>query len=301
MESTGRVAPYESSLAHLTQQTEERLAIIPQNDPETDAGLDIEALDRELMLAKQVGGEDGDISETSSSSDEPTSTSIDNEVPVPYPHILKRLHDNLEKRIRFLWYSSLPNRTIRLHFLFSSHNAAANSENHETSSDAGELSLKPEDGFLATQDVATGPDGSFQATLRVKWEDLCHHPGAQHLAFGETIEDHDLLVIAKLLPNPTPFNSPASTPHSPVPPVATPAPLLAAVTRVPITHSPVRVISDIDDTVKFSGILSGARTVFHNVFVKDLTDSVIPGMGEWYTKMFGQGVRFHYVVSMICF
>jgi len=65
--------------------------------------------------------------------------------------------------------------------------------------------------------------------------------------------------------------------------------------RVPLTHSPIRVISDIDDTVKLSGIHRGARAVFHNVFVKDLEDNLIPGMGEWYTEMWRRGVSFHYV------
>jgi phosphatidate phosphatase APP1 len=66
---------------------------------------------------------------------------------------------------------------------------------------------------------------------------------------------------------------------------------------IPITHSPIRVISDIDDTVKLSNILGGARAIFQNVFVKDLKESIIPGMGEFYTKMWERGVRFHYVVS----
>jgi phosphatidate phosphatase APP1 len=67
--------------------------------------------------------------------------------------------------------------------------------------------------------------------------------------------------------------------------------------RVPLTYSPIRVISDIDDTVKLSGVHCGARAVFHNVFVKDLEDNLIPGMGEWYSEMWRRGVRFHYVVS----
>lgn len=67
----------------------------------------------------------------------------------------------------------------------------------------------------------------------------------------------------------------------------------------PITHTSIRVISDIDDTVKHSGVTEGARIAFHNVFVKELKDSVIPGMGEWYTNMWNKGVRFHYVVNIL--
>ncbi|PPQ64719.1 hypothetical protein CVT24_008346 [Panaeolus cyanescens] len=64
---------------------------------------------------------------------------------------------------------------------------------------------------------------------------------------------------------------------------------------VPITHAPIRLLSDIDDTIKSAGVVSGARAIFHNVFVKDLRDIVIPGMGEWYASMWSLGVRFHYV------
>jgi len=70
---------------------------------------------------------------------------------------------------------------------------------------------------------------------------------------------------------------------------------------IPITHSPIRVISDIDDTVKLSNILGGARGIFQNVFVKDLQENIIPGMGEFYTKLWEKGVRFHYVVSLGAF
>ncbi|KAF7976351.1 hypothetical protein HWV62_6895 [Athelia sp. TMB] len=44
-----------------------------------------------------------------------------------------------------------------------------------------------------------------------------------------------------------------------------------------------------------SGIVSGARAVFRNVFVKEMRDLVIPGMGDWYNEMWRRGVRFHYV------
>jgi hypothetical protein len=152
-------------------------------------------------------------------------------------------------------------------------------------------------------------DGSFQARFKVKWEDLCQHPGALHIAFGDRGEEHELLVAAHLLPIlVTPPSSASSTSldtdsHSQTRsmksfaerelPTAPPTTI-----RISITHSPVRVISDIDDTIKLSNILSGARAVFHNVFVKDLQDNIIPGMGEWYSAMWSRGIRFHYVVSV---
>jgi len=106
-----------------------------------------------------------------------------------------------------------------------------------------------------------------------------------------------LLIVAQLLPPLDTNQPPRSNSYSSL--VQTPTALpLTSLIRIPITHSPIRVISDIDDTVKFSGILSGARAVFHNVFVKDLRENVIPGMGEWYAEMWSRGVRFHYVVSL---
>lgn len=62
------------------------------------------------------------------------------------------------------------------------------------------------------------------------------------------------------------------------------------------THG-VRVISDIDDTIKVSGILHGVRAVFRNVFVRPVGELGVPGMPEWYREMHEQGVSFHYVVS----
>ena len=100
-----------------------------------------------------------------------------------------------------------------------------------------------------------------------------------------------------------PLSSP-STPYTPteprpfLPPTLTPPVQIATTSeRVSLTYCPIRVISDIDDTVKLSGVHCGARVVFQNVFVKDLEENLIPGMGEWYTEMWRRGVRFHYVVS----
>ena len=66
-------------------------------------------------------------------------------------------------------------------------------------------------------------------------------------------------------------------------------------------QSTVRLIFDIDDIVKLSRVLNDPRAVFHNVFVKDLEEAVIPGMAEWYIQhAVGIGVWFHYVVSYCC-
>ncbi|KAF1977778.1 hypothetical protein BU23DRAFT_499678 [Bimuria novae-zelandiae CBS 107.79] len=71
---------------------------------------------------------------------------------------------------------------------------------------------------------------------------------------------------------------------------------LSATEEVIVTESNgVSVISDIDDTIKHSAISSGAREIFRNAFIRDLSDLTIDGVREWYNKMAEMGVKFHYV------
>lgn len=71
---------------------------------------------------------------------------------------------------------------------------------------------------------------------------------------------------------------------------------LSATEGVRITEpSGVSMISDIDDTIKHSGISNGAREIFRNAFIRDLGDLTIDGVREWYTTMADLGVDFHYV------
>ena len=234
--------------------------------------------------------------------------------------VIRRLHANLESRLQPFWSSVLPNRIIRLH-LFTCPPSSTSTTNYSITSQSNKFTFDPENGPLASQDVITSVDGSFQAKFRLKWDELCHHPRGLHIAFGDDVE-HEVMVVAQLLP-PVPmpvgassvqnqtksyFPSPSlasgsgtydsnilyAQHHNQIPQSPTP---LTFMSVIPITHSPIRVISDIDDTVKLSNILSGARAVFRNVFVKELKDNVIPGMGEWYRGMWDRGIRFHYVVS----
>lgn len=57
----------------------------------------------------------------------------------------------------------------------------------------------------------------------------------------------------------------------------------------------ISMISDIDDTIKHSGIGNGAREIFRNAFIRDLADLTIDGVKEWYSTMADLGVKFHYV------
>lgn len=207
------------------------------------------------------------------------------------PDIL-RWHSNLETRLRPFWAGVLSNRTlqvsVRPHFDLTEAEAKFSSPS--------ELALleKP----LADGWAITDVNGAFKIRLSIPWDTLCTHPRGAPIASVNTNHEHDLSVVAELMPPPPP-PSRSQTSSDPFPP-GIPSPSLfvpTAITteRVPLTHCPIRVISDIDDTVKMSGVTRGARTVFHNVFVKDLAENVIPGMGEWYSEMWRRGVRFHYV------
>ncbi|OCT44431.1 actin cytoskeleton organization protein App1 [Cladophialophora carrionii] len=71
---------------------------------------------------------------------------------------------------------------------------------------------------------------------------------------------------------------------------------LSAVEDVIITdHDGVSLISDIDDTIKHSAIGNGAREIFKNTFIRELSDLTIKGVKEWYTKLANMGVKLHYV------
>lgn len=57
----------------------------------------------------------------------------------------------------------------------------------------------------------------------------------------------------------------------------------------------VSVISDIDDTIKNTGILGSKRELFRNLFVYDYDQIAIEGVQEWYKSLADQGAMFHYV------
>ena len=205
-----------------------------------------------------------------------------------------RWHSNLETRLHPFWAGVLSNRTVQISV--HPHIDLTKAQVESVSPSKLELLEKP----LATHGVVTDADGAFKIRFLIPWDSLCT-PKDTPMGVVDLHCEHDFFVTAELMPPP----SPPGTPHTPTghhsyvpPPLAPSIPTAVTSERVTLTHSPVRVISDIDDTVKLSGIHSGARTVFHNVFVKDLEENLIPGMGEWYTEMWRRGVRFHYVVSL---
>lgn len=184
------------------------------------------------------------------------------------PAELARLHENLESRLKLFWASSLPSRRIQISIFLQ----PPDSKLHRQSQ-------RP----LLTEEILTGPDGHFSGTFRIDWNDICTLLGGTCITPNQTQVEHELLVEALIINTeriPELHETPTNTIH------------------IPITHAIVRLISDIDDTVKVSKVVDGARAIFKQVFVKDLEDTVIPEMGEWYDTMWKRGVSFHYVVRL---
>lgn len=183
----------------------------------------------------------------------------------PIPTDLTR-YENLVSRLRLFWASALPSRKIRLSVFLRS----PDPQYHRHPSP-----------FL-TREILTGTDGHFSDSFTIDWNDICAHPAAKHITSNQThAECDELLVEAQVI------NTGRSTELYDTP---------TNIIHIPMTHSIIHIISDIDDTVKISKVTDGARAIFNQVFVKDLEDSVIPEMGEWYDTMWKCGVSFHYVV-----
>ena len=205
-----------------------------------------------------------------SSSDDEELQSPNEPINADASDILQRLQANLEARVRLFWPSMLSSRAVRLELFTSQHHG--DNRSHEGNG------LRS----VGRSETTTGSDGQFNHHFVIKWDDICHHPLVHHAPGGQ-ITELELTLHAKLLPSSlAALNAEDSEVEKQV---------------ITLSHAPIRVISDIDDTIKMSDILSGARTVFRNVFARDLEDAIIPGMAEWYTDMWNKGVRFHYVVS----
>jgi phosphatidate phosphatase APP1 len=200
---------------------------------------------------------------------------------------VRELHDNLERRLMPFWSLVLSHRTVRIS-LYASEDAASmaqalGGEAH----DCDGPKLSP----IASGEVTTAHDGLFQTTFVVRWDVLSKHPDGARVSSGDMTTEHDFFVLAELLPPPP---SPDSAVSQSAP--ANDAPVAKVQIKVPLSYSPVRVISDIDDTVKTANILAGLRAAFRTVFTQNLVELVIPGVGNWYDKMWQRGARFHYVV-----
>jgi len=249
--------------------------------------------------------------------------------------VIPKLHYNLESRLRLFWSSILPSRTVRLHLFASSRSSPMNdsetvSEHRPLASRDVETSVDGSFGAkfcISWDDLLRHPTGvdiafcdlheEFDLTIVAELlppllsssasslhntspqsqpqsqNSLSHPPWPSHSHNYPHL--HNIFTALPGFPTLAPH---LSSPHSALSRFLMPTRTADTCITTPITHTQIRVISDIDDTVKYSGVTEGARIAFHNVFAKELKDGIIPGMGEWYTNMWNKGVRFHYVVNI---
>ncbi|KAF8474617.1 hypothetical protein BDZ91DRAFT_711357 [Kalaharituber pfeilii] len=59
----------------------------------------------------------------------------------------------------------------------------------------------------------------------------------------------------------------------------------------------ISIISDIDDTIKISGVGSGLREMFRNVFTRDISTLPVPGVAEWFNSLAAPplNIQVHYL------
>ncbi|KAF7361611.1 hypothetical protein MVEN_00504300 [Mycena venus] len=256
-----------SQKAFLKLAKEDLLADIklPPRPTEITEDFEVEALERQFQrINRSDSASQSSIDDSEPDDASPIVTSSSASSQFQFPNDVRRLHRNLETRIQPFWSSVLPSRTVRLNLFVSPLKGDDKSPRHNSVEEKDAL----EHGPVASRVVTTTIDGSFQARIRVTWEELCHHPGALHIAFGDPAVEHELLVTAALLPAPSSASASASASSQRLPP----NPVETKTLHITLTNCPVRVLSDIDDTVKLANVVHGARKVFHNVFVKEFKE-----------------------------
>ncbi|KAF5384613.1 hypothetical protein D9757_007490 [Collybiopsis confluens] len=206
---------------------------------------------------------------------------------------LHKLHKNLEQRLHPFWGSALPERVVRVSVYMDG------SEDHSLSSP--KLALTSADGSFESQftiDTLTLKPGH----IRVLVELLPKHclPSSVSNSFPPT-SNSTRTSPARSHPQPQRPLSVSLLSSAIVPTISSwlsvPLPLQSSSTihGSQSAGTQLRLISDIDDTIKHTNVTGGSRTAFYNVFVRDLEEVVIAGMPEWYQHLERKGVKFSYV------
>lgn len=270
-------------------------------DPEALPPADISRREKEKRLS--TGGANSMYSHRNTSSASLSSTSsAASQTPslsgqlLPRLHTpeIIRLHKNFHDRLQPFWARMLTRGQVRVSvYTMNVHTGAVDKH------------LKP----LSTVEIPLVPEtGYFGTIISIPFHAIREHAGSVHLAFGDQAAESHLTAVVEYIPPPPP--SPQAGLARPLsmsgetnlyaPPVqsqlhALPPP--TAQIEFALTDARVRLISDIDDTIKISSILHGVRAVFRNVFVRQLDELACPGMPGFYNSLSSRGVRFHYVVG----
>ncbi|ODV96032.1 hypothetical protein PACTADRAFT_2334 [Pachysolen tannophilus NRRL Y-2460] len=62
-----------------------------------------------------------------------------------------------------------------------------------------------------------------------------------------------------------------------------------------VPNEGISIISDVDDTVRVTGVVGDKRDLFRNVFVKEFKDCEVPKIASWYSSLAKKNCAFHYV------
>ncbi|KAI5474306.1 hypothetical protein MNV49_003645 [Pseudohyphozyma bogoriensis] len=215
---------------------------------------------------------------TATSSSAQSKPEIISEWPRPFSYKeedLPRLHSNLAARLEAFFGQKLAMRKIRLTVY--------------PDLPAGSLVDKP----LVTKVVTTGSSGGFRTTVEVRSKAL--RKLLDETGQGvESLDGMRLRVVAELLEVDSVTDALSGgifNGHHQGLKVTADDDALVQVGK----DGGVRVISDIDDTIKWTEVTHGTKSIFRNVFVRELTEIQVPGMSDWYRKMEELTCQFHYV------
>ncbi|KAG0069616.1 hypothetical protein BGZ89_002506 [Linnemannia elongata] len=136
-------------------------------------------------------------------------------------------------------------------------------------------------GMFPTVQISSRPGGHFDGTLRVSHEDVQAHRKQGSLnelsrsktVTGKSDESHPRFL--KL--------------HAYHPDMKD---LCHGIVNL-VDPEGISIISDIDDTIKETDIVAGARIILRNTFLNDMMD--VPGMAKVYKNWWKQGAAIHYV------
>ncbi|KAF8649280.1 hypothetical protein AX16_005908 [Volvariella volvacea WC 439] len=166
-------------------------------------------------------------------------------------------------------------------------------EEHEHGEEEHDEERSQEDPLIH-RDVETAKDGSFEARLTITRELMKKCPNLSKVWNSPSTEDQ-IHVTAAIIPKPG-VRSREITPEKTKPSPTTGRQLARRNSICSVSHmSSVRVISDIDDTIKDTHVYAGKRAMFASTFLKEHKDLVIEDMSRWYQELASKGAHFHYV------
>lgn len=268
----------------------------------------------------RTAGSIATLSSSTSSSSTPATTAATARA-VAYSNAnLEELHENLNTRLRLFFSQKLVGRRVRVSLYLQ-----PPSPSSTPASSASNLASTPSPSSSFASSSTSRPDILSRSSEDQRTFNQQNHQGLPHqategekcIAKGTLLTElggvfksslsipwkygspvgRQVIIRAELLPESPEGDEGVS--HKTIDSEADLQSHLAKSDEAKVTvtyaHTPLRVISDIDDTIKMTHVLAGIKSVFRNVFTRPHEELVIQGMKEWYWEMFERGVHFHFV------